>query len=48
MFLKFPQIKEGGPNFFPGTSSAESMKDLVPPSLFQYEKFEGFKFLVIH
>ena len=35
-FLKFPQIKEGGPDFLVGTNSAERLNYLVPPSVFQF------------
>ena len=47
-FFKFFQIKEGGPNFLWGTNSAERLNDLVPPSVLQFQNFEGPKFFVIH
>ena len=47
-FLKFRRIKEGGPNFFGGTNSAERLNYLVAPSVFQFQKFEGPKFIIIH
>ena len=47
-FLKFSQIKEGGPNFLVGTNSAERLNYLVPPSVFQFQKFERLTFFVIH
>ena len=47
-FLKFPEFKEGGPKFLGGTNSAERLNYLVPPSAFQFGKFEGLKFFVIH
>ena len=33
-FLKFTQIKEGGPDFLVGTNSAERQNYLVPHSVF--------------
>ena len=47
-FLKFPQIKEGAPNFLVGTNFAERLNYLVPPTVFQFQKFKGLKFFVIH
>ena len=47
-FLKFPQIKESGPNFLRRTNSAERLNYLVPSSIFQFWKFEAPKFFVIH
>ena len=47
-FLKFPQIKEGAPNFLGGTNSAQRLNYFVPRSVFQFQKFEGLKFFGIH
>ena len=47
VFLKFPQIKEGRPNFLQGTNSAEQLNYFVAPSVFQLQKFEGLKLFVI-
>ena len=47
-FLEIPKIKEVGPKFLVGTSSAERLNYLVPPSVFQFRKFERLKFFVIH
>ena len=47
-FSKFRQIKEKRPIFLVGTNSAERLNYLVPPSVFQFMKFEGPKFFAIH
>ena len=47
-FLKFPQIKDGGPNFLVGTNSAERLNYLVPLSAFQFQKFQELKSFLIH
>ena len=46
-FLKFPQIKEGVPNFLEATNSAEPLNYSVPHSVFQFHKFGGLKLFLI-
>ena len=38
-FLKFPQIKEGGPNFLDGTNSAKWLNYLIPLLYFNFRNF---------
>ena len=47
-FLKFPPMKVEGPNFLRGTNSAVGLNYVVPLSVFQFQKFEGLRFFVIH
>ena len=48
IFWNFLKLKKGGPNFLEGTNSAEQLNYFVPHSVFQFQKFEGLKFFVIH
>ena len=48
IFRNFFKLKRGGLNFLRRTNSGEPLSYLVPFSVFQFQKFEGVKFLFIH
>ena len=47
-FLNFPKLKMWNLISWGGTNSAEQLNYLIPSSVFQFQKFQGVKFLVIH
>ena len=46
--FEFAKIKEGEPDFYGGPNFTEPLNYLVLPSVYQFKKFSGPKFFVIH